>query len=239
MELDLCSRKSIESFADQVKKRISCIDVLLHNAGFGAGMLFLPKAKDFENMDVTLCTNFYGPILLTYLLLDLIKLSAPSRIIFVSSVMHNIGLIRQIPPVYEATFGSPLYVYGKSKLAISMACLDLARRLYGTGVTVNCLHPGIVSTNIWRNIKLPNFIIDIIKKLFFISIREGVTTIIYCVTSPQLSNITGKYFVDCQEAPLADKALDIEKNKNLLDNCKQFLGIEYDDENGNQIFKKL
>lgn len=212
-----------------VRERYQRIDVLVQNAGFGAGIIKLPKSEEFDNMDVTLCTNFYGPFLLTYLLLDFIKASVPSRIVFVSSAMYRFGLISMKPPIRQSNYGSPAYEYSRSKTALNMFVVELSRRLKDTGVTINLVHPGTCNTDIWRNIPFPfNLIFNFGKRFLFKNVRDGSSTLIYCSVAPSLVKTTGKYFVACKEEKLWKKVLNEDKNKKFVNACKSKLNIKYE-----------
>lgn len=144
---DLSSLASIRRFAEDFILTESRLDVLICNAGFVA-----PPGRylteDF--LEVQFCTNHLGHFLLTNLLVDLLKKSSPSRIVVVSSVLHNFGRIHFDNINYEKYTPDPFFTYCNSKLANILFVKELARRLNGTSVTVNALHPGLVKTEINR-----------------------------------------------------------------------------------------
>jgi hypothetical protein len=127
--------------------------------------------------------NYLAPFLLTNLLLDTLRRSAPSRIVNVTSVAHRWGHL----DFDSLGLGRSVRAYSNSKLALILFTYELARRLGGTRVTANCLHPGVVATNLWR---VPSWLTG----LFMVSAREGADTPIFLATSPDIEGVTGKYF---------------------------------------------
>src|SRR5215467_11155801 len=155
LSADMSSFESVRELAAQVHQQYRRLDVLINNAGTA----IVRRALSADGIEMTVAGNHLGPALLTLLLLDLLKVSAPSRIVNVSSEAHRSARLDldglesaargEGPP--RRGFGPPasLKLYGQSKLMMNAFTFELARRLEGTGVTVNCLHPGVVSTNIW------------------------------------------------------------------------------------------
>ncbi|MGH9895053.1 MAG: SDR family oxidoreductase [bacterium] len=193
---DLSSQSEIRRLAQQFEARYQRLDVLVNNA---AG-IFMKRFQTVDGIEMTFALNHLAYFLLTKLLLDLIKASAPARIINVSSCGHE--LMNEIR--FDDLQGRRNYrgfkAYHQSKLANLLFTYELARRLEGTGVTVNALHPGIVATNIgknngwgWRLLK-PLF--DPLFHMKYISPEEGARTVIYLATSPEVEGTTGRYFVE-------------------------------------------
>lgn len=137
MKIDLSSFKSIREFAKEFIAKETRFDVLIHNAGYGGSFA---KHSSEDGIEITYAINHYGPFLLTHLLIDLLKKSAPSRIVVVASDLYKLAKVnlQNLNP----TTTWPAYLYYSSKGANIMFSLELARRLEGTGVTVNFLHPG-------------------------------------------------------------------------------------------------
>ncbi len=144
---------------------------------------------------MTFAVNYLTPFLLTNLLLDKLKASAPSRIINVSSDAHQSGYIRMDDLELKKGYRI-MRAYGQSKLTLVLFSYELARRLQGTGVTVNCLHPGFVATNFGQNGvgKVGRSITKLIFSNLGISPEEGAKTSIYLSSSPEIEGVTGKYF---------------------------------------------
>lgn len=198
MKLNLSLQQSVRDFAKEFLAKEARLDVLVHNAGYANTFV---KHVSKDGIELTMATNHYSVFLLTHLLIDILKKSAPSRIVIVASSFYravDVGLDEMNP-----IDGFPWFLYYRSKGWNIMFSLELARRLEGTNVTVNCLHPGLVDTGIWRNVApilKPGFYIW--NKLFFITSKEGAKTSIYLATSDEVKGVSGKYFKDSEEFPL-------------------------------------
>ncbi|RWR98492.1 retinol dehydrogenase 14-like protein, partial [Dinothrombium tinctorium] len=151
-------------------------------------------------LELQFTVNHLGHFLLTNLLLDILKKSAPSRIVVVSSYLHHWGNIDFENLNFEKYTPDPLFTYCKSKLANVLFVKELARRLQGTYVTANALHPGLVKTDI-----------NHLQK----TAEEGAQTTIFLSVSKRVENVSGKYYVDCREARSSRKAEDVELAKKL------------------------
>lgn len=193
-KLDLSSQQSIRKFADEILKTEKKIDVLIHNSGCASTF---NKRQSIDGIELTMATNHYGPFLLTHLLIDLLKKSKPCRIVIISSAYYKIARVdlENLNPL--DTF--PMYLYYVSKTANVHFAVELARRLKGTGITVNCLNPGMCSTAIFKKVPFP---LNLFVKHSFKNSQEGAQTISMCVVSDKLENVTGKYFSDCRETGL-------------------------------------
>jgi NAD(P)-dependent dehydrogenase (short-subunit alcohol dehydrogenase family) len=187
MLCDLSSQKSIRQFANDFKKSHTRLDVLINNAG----VLHRYRSETEDRLEATFAVNHLGYFLLTNLLLDLIKQSAPARIINVSSGAHKLGAINFDDLQNEKSYRS-FGAYCNSKLANVLFTYELARRLEGARVTANCLHPGAVASNIFHT--LPKAIEALIK-LVTISPEKGAETSLYLASSAEVEGVTGKYFV--------------------------------------------
>jgi NAD(P)-dependent dehydrogenase (short-subunit alcohol dehydrogenase family) len=200
MLCDLASQADIRRFADEFKTTHKHLDVLVNNAG-----VYLRKRQTtVDKLEATFAINHLGYFLLTNLLLDLLKQSAPSRIINVSSGAHASGHINFDDLQGEKSY-SGVKAYCHSKLANLLFTRELARRLAGTQVTANCLHPGAVATGIFRSLPKP---LEAIIKLVTMSPEKGAQTTIYLASSPAVETVTGKYFVKCAEARPSPEAQD-------------------------------
>jgi NAD(P)-dependent dehydrogenase (short-subunit alcohol dehydrogenase family) len=189
---DLSSQESIRQLAENLLERYTKLHVLINNAG----MVSLTRRETVDGLEVTFAVNQLAPFLLTNLLLDVLKASAPSRIINVSSDSHEAGYIKMDDLQLEKHYRF-MRAYGQSKLALVLFTYELARRLQGTGVTANCLHPGFVATNIGQNGTGPlgRAVVNLIFSSLGISPEEGAKTSIFLATSPGVEGVTGKYFV--------------------------------------------
>ena len=221
MIADLSSQRSIRQLADEFKSRYSQLHVLINNAG----VFQLRKRLTVDGIDMVFAVNQLAPFLLTNLLLDVIKAGAPARIINVSSGSHEANYLR-LDDLQSEKHYRPMRAYGQSKLALVLFTYELARRLTGTGVTANCLHPGFVATNIAQR-DLPPIVRPLAKPVFLfgISPEEGAKTSIYLASSPDVEGITGKYFVKSiprQSAPLTH---DVSLQHKLWQVCAVMTGL--------------
>lgn len=188
MICDLASQAQIRKLVEEFKQKHNRLDVLVNNAG----LVLTHRTVTEDGFETTFAVNHLGYFLLTNLLLDVIKQSAPARIVNVASTAHRSATIDFNDLQGERSYGT-MRAYGQSKLANILFTYELARRLEGSGVTVNCLHPGIIGTNIFR--AAPG-ILSAAAKLIFKSPKKGAETSLYLATSPEVAQVTGKYFDD-------------------------------------------
>jgi NAD(P)-dependent dehydrogenase (short-subunit alcohol dehydrogenase family) len=204
---DMSSFESVRAVAAQIHQRYSRLDVLINNAGTAVAR----RTLSTDGIEMTIAGNHLGPALLTLLLLDLLKSSAPSRVVNVSSEAHRGARFDLNSPQPAAPndgqprrgFGPPasLKLYGQSKLMMNAFTFELARRLQGTGVTVNCLHPGVVATNIWpKDAPLIFRMIMAVAKPFMLTPKRGAETSLYLATSPEVVTVSGQYFIKSKRA---------------------------------------
>jgi NAD(P)-dependent dehydrogenase (short-subunit alcohol dehydrogenase family) len=210
---DLSSQQDIRRLADEFKRGYPHLHVLLNNAGG----TFSTRQFSVDGIEMTFALNHLAYFLLTNLLLDTIKASAPARIINVSSDAHSGGKIDFDNLQGERSYSS-FKPYGNSKLANILFTTELARSLEGTGVTVNALHPGLTSTGFGKNnpgllMKIMGAVIPLIAR----SPEEGAETSIYLASSPEVQTITGKYFVDRKVTQPAPQAADRTVARRLWD----------------------
>jgi len=189
---DLSSQQSIRQLVENFQHHYTHLHVLINNAGAGAA--FTGRRETVDGLEMTFAVNYLAPFLLTNLLLDVLKASAPARIVNVSSNSHEAGYIKLDD--LQAEHYKSMRAYGQSKLAVVLFTYELARRLQGTGVTANCLHPGFVATNFGQRDVGPA--VRLLVKLigsFGASPQEGAKTSIYLASSPEVEGVTGTYFV--------------------------------------------
>src|SRR6266704_3070321 len=190
---DLSSQQSIRQLVENFQQHYTHLHVLINNAGAGAA--FTGRRETVDGLEMTFAVNYLAPFLLTNLLLDVLKASAPARIVNVSSASHKSGYI-QMDDLQGEKHSRSMRAYGQSKLAVVLFTYELARRLQGTGVTANCLDPGFVGTHIGQSDVGPA--VRLLVKLigsFGASPQEGAKTSIYLASSPEVEGVTGKYFV--------------------------------------------
>jgi NAD(P)-dependent dehydrogenase (short-subunit alcohol dehydrogenase family) len=195
---DMSSQASVRALAEQIRQKHPCLDVLVNNAG-GAAWARTLSAEGFE---LTLAANYLGAALLTLLLLDLLKASAPARIVNVSSSESQDARLDMQDLRFERRKYSAVAAYRQSKLLMNVFTFELARRLAGTGVTANCLHPGAVATNIWSADSTPSIVKLIVPlmKPFMLSSKQGAAVSLYLATSPEVAQVSGEYFVKSKPA---------------------------------------
>src|SRR6267143_6388 len=217
---DLSSLESVQQLATEFRKKYSKLHVLVNNAG-----LFNRKrhvtTDGYEN---TLATNYLAPFLLTNLQLGLLKDSAPSRIINVSSVGHYNGHINFDDLNLEKEY-SGWKAYGQSKLALVLFTHELAKKLQGSGVTVNAVHPGTVATNIWTRPFGPAGFITALPKLFMTSPEKGAETIVNLASAPDAQNLSGEYLEKLKAKKSSEESYDEEIAKRLWNVSAKLTGL--------------
>ncbi len=197
---DLSSQADVRRLANDYLGRYDRLDVLVNNAGG----FFMKRQESVDGIEMTLALNHLNYFLLTGLLLEIIRASAPARIVNVSSNAHRGGKIN-----FDNLQGEHGYngwrAYAQSKLANVLHAFELARCLDAAQVTVNALHPGFVSTRLARNNGWLFRLVMPLTRVIARSAEEGARSSIYLATSPAVEGITGKYFED-EQAVQADPA---------------------------------
>ena len=199
---DLLLQSEVTRAAAEFLSTHSHLDVLINNAGAA----FPSYAETEDGIERTMALNYFAPFLLTHLMLDALEKSAPSRVVNVASVGHFGGKINLDNLTRDHGMGmGGLGAYQRSKLALVLFTYELARRLSGRQVTVNCLHPGAVRTNIWGHAGVWTPIARL-ASLFMRSARSGARTPIYLASSPELEGVTGRYYDDCKPTPSSEES---------------------------------
>jgi len=194
MIADLSSRKAIRNLSEEFRNKHQSLHVLINNAG----VYFTKRHMTEDGLEMTFAVNYLARFLLTNLLLDILKKSAPSRIINVTGTYHKKGRIDFEDLQKEKNYNG-MDANNQAKLADILFTHELARRLKGTGVTVNCLHPGAVATRLVEKDKDYPAFLRFMYKLFKPLLRspeKGAETTLYLASSPRVQDITGKYFVN-------------------------------------------
>ena len=217
---DLSSQDEIRRLAEAFKSRHNRLDVLVNNAG----AYYLRRHESVDGIEMTFALNHLGYFLLTNLLLDVIIASAPARIINVSSGSHLRATLNFDELQERRGFGG-MNAYGQSKLANVLFTYELARRLDGTGVTVNALHPGFVATNMGSNIGWIVRALRPLMNLWALSVEEGAETVIHLATSPEVEGITGKYFFRCKPVPSSAYSYDEAVAEQLWRMSEEMTGL--------------
>jgi NAD(P)-dependent dehydrogenase (short-subunit alcohol dehydrogenase family) len=199
---DLAVQAQVRQVAAEFRQRYDRLDVLINNAG----AFYMQREVSADGHEMTWALNHLAYFLLTNLLLDMLKASAPARIINVASDAHQGGAINLADPEGKAKY-SGWRAYAQSKLANIMFTYELARRLAteptAGGVTVNTLHPGFIASNFARNNitgwRRPfGLLLTGLQRIAARSPEEGAETIIYLASDPTVAGITGQYFVKKQ-----------------------------------------
>jgi len=221
---DLTSMESVRKLAGDFKAKYQRLDVLINNAG----EIVNERRVTVDGYEYTLALDHLSHFLLTSLLMDIIKKSAPSRIINVSSSAHMFGHLDFDDLMGEKKYGA-MRAYGQAKLANLLFTYELARRLAGTGVTVNALHPGVVKTNFGAGMKGRWRIFITLGKPFNISARKGAETSIYLASSPEVARVSGKYFAKKKEKRSSKESYDESVAKRLWSESARLTGAEWSD----------
>lgn len=216
---DLSVQAEVRRLAEAVKARCSRLDVLVNNAGG----VFPKREMTRDGMEMTFGVNHLGYFLLTNLLLDLLKASAPARIVSVSSAAHKAGRINFDDLMSERKY-SPMGAYGQSKLANILFTYELARRLEGTGVTATCLHPGVVATNFGATSPVIGWFYKVAAR-FMLTAAEGADTVIYLASAPEVEGVTGKYFVKRQAVRSSSASYDEGVARRLWQVSEELTGL--------------
>ena len=194
------------------------IDVLINNAGAVFGSRQLTE----DRLERTFAVNHMAYFALTQGLRERLLAAAPARIVNTASDAHR-GARLDFDDLQLAQGFSPMKAYGRSKLCNILFTRELARRMSGQGVTVNCLHPGFVATRIGDGIGGIIAGIFRVAKYFAISPEQGAETIVYLAASPQVADISGEYFYKCRTAQLTAEARNDEDAKRLWVESEELL----------------
>jgi NAD(P)-dependent dehydrogenase (short-subunit alcohol dehydrogenase family) len=192
---DLSSQDEVRRVAREFRDRYSRLDVLVNNAG----AIFTRRGTTVDGFERTWALNHLAYFLLAQELLELLKASAPARMINVASTAHTSGVIEFGDLQGEKSY-SGIRAYSQSKLANILFTYALARRLEGTGVTANCLHPGVVATGFGQNTPGALKLLMKLARPFLITAEQGAATSIYLASSPDVEGASGRYFAKCKPA---------------------------------------
>lgn len=222
MLADLTSLASVRKLAADFQAKYSRLDVLLNNAG-----LIIDRRKvTTDGFEATFATNHLSHFLLTNLLLDMLTSSGAARVVNVSSEAHRVGSLGFLDDLQAERGGySGMTVYGNSKLANILFTRGLQRRLEGTKVTTNSLHPGVVRTGFGLN---SEGIFKHLVKLaapFMLSAEGGARTSVYLAASPEVEGVSGKYFARRKVARESKAAQDAAAAEKLWQKSAELTGV--------------
>ena len=218
---DLSSQAAVRGVADAFQRRYGALHVLVNNAG----AVFMRRQVTADGLELTFALNHLAPFLLTNLLLDTLRANTPARVVTVGSMAHRGAHIpfddlQQTKGRYSA-FG----VYGQTKLANIMFTYALARRLEGSGVTANTLHPGFVGSNFARNNGPVMNVAMQLARPFAINVEKGAETSIYLASSPEVATVTGQYFYKCKPTRSSQASYDVAAQERLWQVSEQLTGL--------------
>jgi NAD(P)-dependent dehydrogenase (short-subunit alcohol dehydrogenase family) len=217
---DLSTQKGVRSAAAALKQRLKRIDVLLNNAG----AFFQRRELSEDGVERTFALNHLGYFLMTAELLSLVKAAERARIVNVASAAH-FGAKLDFADLQNAKAYSGWRAYQQSKLANIYFTYELARRLKGAAITVNCLHPGFVATRFGNeNTGLFRFFFGLAKSLLAKSEEEGAKTSIFLASSPEVDGVSGKYFDDCKDVRSSPASYDEEAARELWRVSERLVG---------------
>jgi NAD(P)-dependent dehydrogenase (short-subunit alcohol dehydrogenase family) len=219
-EADLASQHSIHQVADRLLRDYPQIDVLVNNAGAAQRR----RSVTVDGVETVFAVNHLAYFLLTNLLLDAIKAAAPARIINVTSDAHQ-GTRLDFDDLQNERVYFGLRAYAQSKLANVYFTLELDRRLRGSGVTVNCMHPGFVATKLISDYFPLHFITRPLTTLLATRPEDGADTIIWLASAPETGYHSGKYFVKRREARSSLISLDAIIARQLWDVSAGLTGL--------------
>jgi NAD(P)-dependent dehydrogenase (short-subunit alcohol dehydrogenase family) len=216
---DLSSLQDINDFVTEFKNKYDNLHVLINNAG----VMLKKRGLSVDGFEMNFAVHLLGPFLLTNLLLDLLKNSAPSRIINVTSAAHKRSKIDFEDLQSENKKYRLFSIYGISKLAEMLFTYELSRKLEETKVTANAVHPGVVATNLGRD---QSKFSQWFARKFFKSPEEGAQTSIYLASSPEVEGITGKYFINKEPRESSEESYNQEDAERLWTICEKLTGFK-------------
>jgi len=218
LSADLSSQRSVRDLAADALARYPTIDVLINNAG----AMYTTRELTGDGIELSWALNVLAPFLLTTLLLDRLKGSSHARVITTTSDAHKGNVIPFDDLDASASYARRGYArYGQTKLADILFTVELARRLQGTGVTANCVHPGFVATGFNRNNGVFMDFVMTLTRPFARTPTKGAETLVWLASSPEVSDQTGGYFVDKRRAMPSRPAQDADAARRLWEVMEQ------------------
>ncbi|HPH96428.1 MAG TPA: SDR family oxidoreductase [Anaerolineaceae bacterium] len=219
---DLSWQDSMRRAAQAICQRFERIDVLVNNAGG----IFSRRQESPDGIELTFALNHLGYFLFTGLLLDKLKGSAPARVVNVSSIAHWLGWIHFPDMQFRRFYFAPL-AYHQSKLANVMFTFSLAQRLAGSGVTVNCLHPGVINSNFFKKTSGFERLVKWALTPIYQTPEQGAGVVLYLASAPEVAAISGQYFVNQNTAPTSPLAKNRQMAERLWQESEKLTGFHY------------
>jgi len=221
---DLSSLEGVRSVARTINSSAAGVDVLVNNVG----AVFTRRVESVDGIEMTFALNHLAPFLLTNLLLDALKRRAPSRVVTVSSDAHR-GATMDFDDLEGRRRYRGWTAYGRSKLANLLFTYELARRLDGSGITANALHPGFVASEFGKNNGgFMRAAMSIAQRLGGITVEEGARTSVYLAASGEVQGVTGKYFEKCRQQESSAASHDRDSMSRLWEISEKMTGLAGD-----------
>ena len=219
---NLSSQAEVKRAANEFLALEKPLDILLNNAG----IMNRERNETVDGLEEVFSVNHLAYFTLSLMLLDKLKQAENSRVINVASGAHQFVKDMNFDDLQSEKTFKPLQVYGQSKLANILFTKSLSEKLLNSGVTVNCLHPGFVSTGIGSNNKGIWNLLMFLAKPFAKRTNKGAETSIYLCSSPAVKNISGEYFVDCTVEKVSEAANDPKQAEKLWDISFELAGLD-------------
>ena len=220
VQADLSGMVAVRTAAGEILRRHDAVHVLVNNAGV------VPRQREVteDGLETQFAVNHLAPFLLTHLLLPALRKAAPSRVVTVSSTTHHGALVDFDDLQSERDYDSAA-VYAVTKLMNVLFTYELARRLRGTGVTANCLHPGAVATRLLADYMRVPLVGGAVAKAFGATPEQGADTVLYLAASPQVASVTGRYFANRRETRSSPVSYDEATARRLWDVSERLAGL--------------
>ena len=204
---------SVRAAAAELLERFDALHVLVNNAG----LMIMQRRITVDGLEETFQVNHLSGFLLTALLRARLEASAPARVVMVSSLAHKAGTTLDFDDLQSERHYDGWYAYGRSKLANILFTYELARRLEGSGVTANALHPGLVRTGFGRNngLALRAFMTVVYSPPIAVSPRRGARTQVWLASSPEVEGVSGRYFASLEERRSSQPSYDRASQRRL------------------------
>ena len=219
---DLSTTTAVRALADEFKAKYPRLDVLINNAG----LITSRRRVTSDGLEMQFAVNHLAYFLLTGLLLDVLRASAPSRIVNVASTAQSSGVI-DFTDLQMTRHYRGWQAYANTKLMNVVFTYELARRLEGTGVTANCLHPGVIYTGLMRNFSVVIHVLWIAVRRFFKQPDDGAETPVYLASSPEVEAVSGKYFRYCRPMDTVAVSRDREVQRRLWEESERLTSFRY------------
>lgn len=211
LQVDLSSQTAIRAFAQEFTARHSRLDVLVNNAG----AIFSPRQTSADGIEMTWALNHLGPFLLTAELLNVLQAAPEGRVVTVASAAHMQAKIHFDDPEFKTAAYRSFAVYSQSKLANIMFTFALARRLEGSHVMANCLHPGVVASGFFRGVPVVGGLFSVLGRPFLLSEAKGARTSVYVAGSADLSGQSGGYYANSALVQASAASRDVAAQEKL------------------------